>query len=335
MSEFKCEVVSIPALEKHPNADTLSITNINGYPVCLKTSDWTNVSKGVYIPVDAQCPKTPDFLFLGERDKDRRIRAKRLRGVFSMGMLFPAKDEWKIGDDVKDILGITKYEEPEVITLPGKGPALDQLPGPEGISIPVYDIENVRKYNLDFIGVEVIANEKIHGAFSKYYLDGDTLHVGSRKQWKKDIGGNASPWYRHEQIDKIRMLLHYLNDRGGDKYAVFGEVYGAVQDLHYGSTGGKVYFSGFDILNVKTLRYLKFDDAMRLFENFDIPTPPLVYRGLFDLNKLLELAEKDSETDPKHGIMEGLVIKPKEEAFSPQLGGRLIAKVHSQRFLLR
>ena len=41
MSEFKVEVVKIRKIEKHPNADTLSITNIHGgYPVVFRTEDF-------------------------------------------------------------------------------------------------------------------------------------------------------------------------------------------------------------------------------------------------------------------------------------------------------
>lgn len=38
MSEFHVEVVRVGPVTKHPNADTLSITNIHGgYPVIMRT----------------------------------------------------------------------------------------------------------------------------------------------------------------------------------------------------------------------------------------------------------------------------------------------------------
>src|SRR4051812_24887017 len=111
MSEFHVEVVRLGAIEPHPNADSLSITRVHGgYPVIIRTGEFRTGDLAVYVPVDSGGPADePRFAFLGE---PRRIKARRLRGVFSMGLLVPASDEWAAGADVRAALRITKYEPP-------------------------------------------------------------------------------------------------------------------------------------------------------------------------------------------------------------------------------
>ena len=86
MSDHRCEVVPV-VLEKHPNADSLSVVKVfDGYTVCVRTADWEGVDKGVYIPPDSVVPDTEQFKFL---EGHLRIKAKKLRGINSYGMLVP------------------------------------------------------------------------------------------------------------------------------------------------------------------------------------------------------------------------------------------------------
>lgn len=117
MSEFYVEVVRIGKVEKHPNADSLSITQVHGgYPCIIKTGDFVEGDLAAYIPVDALVPTDrPMFAFLAKEakaDGTYRIRARKLRGVFSMGLLVKAPDGSKEGDNVRDVLGVGKYLPP-------------------------------------------------------------------------------------------------------------------------------------------------------------------------------------------------------------------------------
>lgn len=112
MSEFHVTVVRIGPIEKHPNADTLGITHVHGgYPVIVKLGDFKEGDLAVYVPVDAIVDgNRPEFSFLGER-REHRIKAKKLRGVFSMGLLVQASgiDLRVPGEDMQAYLGIEKY----------------------------------------------------------------------------------------------------------------------------------------------------------------------------------------------------------------------------------
>lgn len=113
MSTFRCEVVPVTLLP-HPNADSLSLVQVFGFTCVVRTADWVGRDRGVYVPVDAVVPDRPEFAFL---DGHRRIKARRLRGVFSMGLLLPAPWDAEVGDDLTEALGVTKYEPPEESAL--------------------------------------------------------------------------------------------------------------------------------------------------------------------------------------------------------------------------
>src|SRR5438128_12699518 len=105
-STHRVEVVPVK-LRRHENADSLSIVDIFGYTVCVRTADWKDGDFGAYIPPDSVVPDTPEFAFLAGKT---RIKAKRLRGVVSFGLLMPAPPGGKIGDDVAELMGVTHYE---------------------------------------------------------------------------------------------------------------------------------------------------------------------------------------------------------------------------------
>ena len=59
----KAEVVPV-VLEKHPNADKLSIVRVYNFTVVVNTEDWQGVEKAVYIQPDSVLPDKPEYRFL-------------------------------------------------------------------------------------------------------------------------------------------------------------------------------------------------------------------------------------------------------------------------------
>src|SRR3989337_1289584 len=106
MTEFRVQVVEIGEVRKHQNADSLSITDVHGgYPCVIRTGEFKEGDKAVYIPVDSLVPlDDPRFSFL-KKDCSRthhKIKAVKLRGVFSMGLLIPSELQWNAGEDVQE-----------------------------------------------------------------------------------------------------------------------------------------------------------------------------------------------------------------------------------------
>jgi hypothetical protein len=118
VSQFAVEVVRVGQFTKNPNSDTLMMTDVLGHPVQFKEGAFQQGDLAAYIPVESMVPLAhPEFEFLKspnhpERTHER-IKAKRLRGVFSMGFLIPAPAGAAEGQDLAKDLGVYKYEEPE------------------------------------------------------------------------------------------------------------------------------------------------------------------------------------------------------------------------------
>ena len=206
MSTFSCPVVRVSSVEDHKNADRLSIVKMEGLGyTCIsgKLDDGSPRYKVgdfvVYIPSASVLPewllKSMDFWneetgkgFLSGADGNI-VRPKRLRGIFSEGVLFPITfvadedghdgDYWLTGEnedhvlpshhvngvfgpsgiDVAEILGITKYEPPIPTGMSGE---VANLFG----STVRYDFERIESVPDIFeIGEPVVASEKLHGSF--------------------------------------------------------------------------------------------------------------------------------------------------------------------------
>lgn len=310
-----CDVVEIQLLP-HPNADSLSIVKIGDFQCLVRTDDWKDGDLAVYIPPDSIVPETEMFAFLGAH---RRIKARKLRGEYSVGLLVPAPFGAKIGDNCMEQLGIIHYE-PQVhgsFTTGG-----DNVAAPVGI-FPVYDVDNFRKYSRLFEdGEEVIVTEKIHGANARFVCIDGEMFVGSRKNWKKEDPNNL--WWK--AIAKNPEIEAWCRAHSG--LALYGEVYGQVQNLKYGAGPGEILFAAFDIL--RETKWLNFDEAREIGDS--LPWVPLIYRGPFNKEKIFEFAEENSSYPLAKHCREGVVIKPIRERWDSHLG-RVQLKVVGNRYL--
>lgn len=350
-SDSRVLVVRIANQRKHDNADTLSVVDVfGGYPCIVRIGDFADGDLAAYIPVDMLVPDAPHFAHLRQSSKLKpgdpvRIKAKRLRGVFSMGLLVKAPEGAIEGDDVTDALGVTKWEPEE---LPSRGPSRPGgkfLPGDAENDpgfLPAYtDIENLRKYKHLLVGEEVVVTEKIHGACSSfvYHAHRDAeprLWIRSRRQFKKPEGGGI--W---ADVAKLYHFDEVLRDVCPG-IAISGEVYGQVQDLQYGIGG--VDLVAFDAFSLATMRYLDHDDFIRTIAliNMRISTMsemrlravPILYRGSFDYDKIAVMAEGVTILgDGKH-VREGVVVRPTKERWDSRLG-RVILKLAGEGYLTR
>lgn len=352
MSEFYVRAVKIGLVEKHPNADTLSITNIDGgYPVIFSTKDFKEGDLAAYVPVDSIVPDTEQWAFLKGH---LRIKARRLRGIFSMGLLCPLpQGVFHEGDNLQEALGITKYEpeaDHEVPNDPWKGPKLkgwgpiywlkrlyyywkfgrQKLTGTPKFLFPTYtDIESLRKWGKVLQeGEEVVISEKLHGSCSKFAFHKKKFWVGSHHQFKgrpSKKGSIDNFWQAAWNADLETKLAK------APGIAFYGEIYGKVQKNFPYDKPGDVRVRFFDArdLESETLRYLDYDDFLLLCDRLDLEVVPQLYRGPWN-ESLRSLAE--GKTILGNHIREGLVVKPVVERFDSKLG-RVILKLVGEAYL--
>jgi RNA ligase (TIGR02306 family) len=318
MSEWKVQVVRVGKLEKHQNADRLLLTRVFDYPVIIAVGEFQENELAVYVPADSVVPSDDhrwDFL------KGRyRVRAARFRGVFSMGLLTKAEPDMKEGELVAERLRITKYEPPEQATTGGEA---EKCP----FEWPKYtDLESVRRYPDVLVeGEEVQITEKIHGTSARYVWRDGRLWVGSHKEVKRESKESAY-WKAALQLDLAKRLEPAAN------IAIYGEVYGWVQDLRYGHTSGKVSLVLFDAMDLETLRYLDVDHFLALAKKLELPTVPILYRGPWKQD-LRALAEGKTMIGADH-VREGFVVRPLKERFDERIQ-RVVLKYHGEGYLLK
>lgn len=314
MSIFQVEVVPV-ILEPHPNADSLSSVKVYGYTVCVNTVDWKDKKMGAYIPPDSVVPDNENFAFLQDKT---RIKVRHLRGVVSMGLLVPAPAGSEIGQDVAEILGVTHYEPP----LQNAKSSGESEASPIGIIAPKYDVENMLRFaNLFQEEEPVYVTEKIHGANARYVWHDDRMWCGSKGEWKKQANDNL--WW--QALQQNPWIETYCRTHPG--FVLYGEVFGNVQSLKYGAKPGHYQVRIFDIL-----RDGQWLETAALFANKEIQTVPVLGVYPFNLKLLQEMAEGDSLLEGANHIREGIVVRPKIERITTEIG-RLQLKLISDAYL--
>lgn len=359
MSDFSVPGVRIGRIEKHPNADTLSITEVEGCPVIIRTEDFKEGDRAIYVPVEAVVPTTvkgTEFL-----EHHRRIKAKKLRGIFSMGLLLPIDclpwgSVWEEGKDFAQALNIVKYEEPE---RGGGGPnkvknragqAKDPKIG------PVYDVESYRKYGRKVFAYcdpgcpsneQIIVTEKIHGTnfrfgakrmpgwFNRFLrklgFERTSFHVGSHRTWQRPPRGKERPSIYWKVAQE--MALESIAKRFPG-FTFYAEIYGSgVQDLEYGYVDGDVDIAIFDVYNQTEKRFVDYEGIELLARLTGLNTVPVLYHGPFEPEKIEPLRNGKSAICPEQ-MREGIVIRARVER--PERGcGRAVLKLVGEDYLLR
>ena len=310
MSTFDCKVVPITILP-HPNAEKLELAQVADYRCVVGKDLYKTGDLVAYIPEAAVIPEDQLQFFgywseangkgLLAGSKGDRVKAVKLRGEVSQGLVFPVNKiamylgqpdrEFTVGEDVAPLLGITKYEPPIPVGMAG-----EVYNAGQAVTVD-YDIENLKKYP-DVLqeGEEVIFTEKLHGTsfqigllpiMDKYHHD-DHFRVktedgegyffigskglGAQGLCFKDVEANANNVYvraarQFKLFEKLLKLCNQMLEMNGltnfeEPVILQGEVFGAVQDLTYGAKQGEIFFRAFDICVGERSYRRYFDEEM-------------------------------------------------------------------------
>ncbi len=223
MSTHIAEVVRF-TLNKHPNADKLAIAVVKGWECIVAISDFElsdhykelYENLGVYIPPDMIADK--DHPLLGFLE-GKRIKIKRLRGIYSQGVLLPLKkvvDTYnlkklpEIGDDLTELLQVKRWEEPvRIDRLTKSQGSHPEIPRPQWLA-KYTDVENFNNYpNVIEEGEEVIITEKIDGSSAVYAIVEDKFYVCSMNRVLRTEPITVyKPRFQHRKFNKLIKKLH-------------------------------------------------------------------------------------------------------------------------------
>lgn len=241
MSEFAVTIEKIKDIQKHPNADRLSIATLNRLDFKFVTllDQFKPGDLVVYFPVDSILPDAiVEKLDLKEKltgSAKNRIRTVRLRKAFSQGVVadpfnFPEiTGELKEGLDVTKLLGVFKYEKPEVVEPFYKNKSGKNLkPLPAGVKM--YDIESVQRHPevIEYLqenNTKVFVTEKLEGTsfWATYYTDKKKYAAGSRTVTRLIISENWLEMFKVKFDNFKRSLLFKLGFKKKTKAYDFPE----------------------------------------------------------------------------------------------------------------
>lgn len=363
MASFSANVVSL-VIEEHPNADALELARIGDYRAVVAKGKYQTGDLAVYIPEQAV---VPDWIIeklnlvgrLAGKQKNR-VKAIKLRGVLSQGLVYPINNRngyfWielendsvepvQCGEDVTDLLGITKYEPPIPVHMAG------EVFNAHGCTLS-YDIENLKRYPDTFLeGEDVVITEKLHGTWCcfGYHPDIRESYVitskGLSKQglaFKINEANENNLYIRaldsttpYENGTGGNVLDRVLADYGLDTpIYLLGEVFGkGVQDLNYGVINPTFRLFDVYIGDPGSGRYMNANELEAFAARYDVLHVPVFHTGPFSKEVVEQFTSGQTVLGADH-IREGIVIKPAQERYNNDIG-RVIAKSVSDDYLTR
>lgn len=333
-TEFTAEVVQITQLLPHSNADKLEIARFSlkgigetTYEVVVRKGEYQVGELAGYFSVDCLLPTShPAFAFLKERldGKDKqvfRLRAARLRKVFSQGLLVklksPALEEY--GRQLAEEYGVSYHRDPEPAA---KGPTAPQAPRPQ--VAPVYGVDSLKKVpNLFGENEPAFITEKIHGTNFRFGWV-RRLVFGIPFGWRFFVGSHRTErtpgrtsWYGEDlyALAAERMRLAAVTKRYKG-FVFYGELYGYTYDgkpIQPGWTYGRSSDAGpglviFDIKDLSEGCWLPAWEREDLVDTLGLKSPPVLAACAMPPTTCRDWEGRKSELD-KGTIMEGVVVE--------------------------
>jgi len=350
MSSLIVDVCKILKVEKHPNADKLSIVTVKGWNCIIGLNQYKAGDCVIFCPPDSVIPNDLIEKYnLEYLKKGGRVRTVKLRGFISQGLILdkeclPNPDgDWE-GQDVAKRLGITKYEPPisQNLQRGGRKPTRKNR---NPLFHKYTDIENIKNYHTVFKeGDRVVITEKIHGT---------NFRAGKLQRYKDNLWGKILSFlfgkyefvYGSHNVQKTplnRKMGFYGEDVYGkiakkynlaeivpEDYTVYGEIYGQkIQELTYGIKDIDVVF--FDVKYKG--EYLNWAEFVEFCLYRNLPLVPVFAIENYKSEALKLYTQGDSKLC--HGQMrEGCVIKALEEENHPRIGRKILKSINAEYLL--
>ncbi|QDE85155.1 RNA ligase (ATP) [Myxococcus xanthus] len=319
----------IDHLEPVPGADTLLKARVMGWDVVVKKGEFAVGDACVFFEIDSILPEgRPWAEFL--RPRGFRVKTARLRGVLSQGLALPTSilpgEVPPVGTDVRDVIGVVKFEPALPDTREVAGPFPGQVPKTDEIRLQsaLGVLDEIR-------GHDFFVTTKLDGTSGTFFRTLEGELVACSRNWALKRGPN--PVWRMAERYSLDTVLP-------PGFAVQGELCGpGIQKNRLGLDALELFV--FSVHDTRTGCFLAYADFIAFCAEHGLRTVPVehVVTGeaarTFDhgLANYLKLAQ-GHYAGTKHR-KEGIVVRPLVERPSPTLGGRLSFKVINNDFLLK
>ena len=376
MSEFRVDLTLLDDVATHPNADRLELANVKGWQVIVGKGRYKIGDAVIYTPIDSILPeKLADYLFPEgskiSRPKKNRIRAIKIRGQVSQGMIIDPMDEGlhelypnltkdmldtvlgkKKDIDVAELLGITKYEPPT--------PRYQRVPRQKKSwkNHPMFakyvDINNFKFYPNRFKDDDKVnITEKIHGTSARYglyeratehkfgWLSKMLMKLGVIDRYQFVYGSrniqlqSGGKQFYDRNVYGIIAKKYDIKNKLKPGESLYGEIVGPdiQKGYDYGyKSDGHYGFYAYDVKNGD--EYVDVPVFQKWCQDNDIPTVPVLYEGLRGQADLDDLRSGKSTLAPKdQPVTEGIVIKSYNEDNDPR-GRKILKHINDDYYLL-
>lgn len=328
-----------------PEKDRICSGKILGWNVIIGKDSFIENDLVVFCEIDSVFPQTATWSDL-ERVK-YRIKTMKVNTpdgpVYGQGYCIPISKleelvgpdvikDLREGDEVTELLGITKYEAPD----PSNNSMLSGYTAGKFPTDYIHKTDETRLAScfriLDEMNEqECVIRMKIDGtSWSALKID-DGYVVCSRNNMLKDPSkeGNIKSDY-WDMFYKYPGIKDLLDQGFGLQCEMYGE---GIQKNHLKMKGK--HLAAFNIFDIKTRKYVDDDVFEALCIEYDIPVCPIVYKGkfVFTYQELEKMA--DTLLYPCGNPAEGIVIRPIKEQYSKVLKDRMSFKQISRVFLTK
>ena len=357
MSTFNVNLTEVKDVLTHPNAERLEILKIYDCDVVAQKGVYQRGDRVIYCPLDSILTEELENIVFSPVSKiklnKRRIRQIKLRGHPSQGMairpdsldsLFGPNWTNKIHleTDLKEKLGITKYEPPESSLPPHMGVKTSKKIVNKNFR-KYSEIENIKYFDRIFQdGEQVYVSEKLHGTSFRagwFKNEPNTLwkkiknFFGRLEEYEFCWGSRTvqiqnklyhKGYYETDVYTKMvnKYSLKYEIPKG---MAFYGEIVGAgiQKGFNYACKEDHVLYV-YDILDTKENRWLNHDEFTCFMDNTYINRVPELYVGPYK-REIIDQYRDGKSTLDNNTVREGVVIKPTVERESRSLG-RVVLK---------
>ncbi len=341
------KIISVEPIE---NVDKIEKVKVLGWQCVAKKDEFKQGQLCIYCEIDSLFPEKPEFEFL--RPKKFRIKTQKMRGVISQGIVFPLEilpehdrliiteeyhingNEYVIGQDVTEKLGIIKYEAP----IP------PQLIGQAKGNFPTHIVSKTDEIRLqsaigvleEIVGKEVYITEKEDGtSFTAYYKDG-IFGFCSRNLEQKNELTNLSVYNKISQQYYLENKLKEYYYKNGIHIAIQGEITGdGINKNPLNLPRNTCQLHIFNVWNIDNQEYVNYIGGLRIVNELRLDFVKIIECDIFNytLEELIEKA-KGKYIGTNNNI-EGIVIRPVNECCSETLQGRMSFKVINNDYLLK
>lgn len=310
----------IDKLRKHDNADALEIVEVLGYQAVVPIGLHKEGDLVVYIQPDTVLPKDQEWAEEYIRYSPKRVKAVRLRGEWSEGVVAPFSkwgesmyniDDNDIGMEVSDAIGVVKYDPPlpkgeNVIgTLPyGLGKTdeerfenmLDKIPYGEVVDVTL----------------KIDGQSTSHGVSipeDRYFVTGRRYEVSADEENRYSI-----------HCPKVRPVITDFCKKVGVSLVFRGESYGngiqaSKNNVHSAKPRSLAFFS---IYNMDERKYERKGSKFYFYKvckDLGLETVDMLEENVVLTSELIEKYSKGLKKLPNGNHFEGVVINHANGSF--------------------